>query len=189
MKNLFFLVLVFNFLASCSSSSTPKSTQIKLSQDTYVTIGSGTKILQKKGESVEVKDNAPVFLEAPGYVGMLVVPIKDAAAQLEPSLKPIDGWSGEVFEKIINAKINEIVEETNLVQVLLSAGKGKDAFEKIDSLQQKYPKVTYLNFYRASALYMLGEKENVKNILKIALKDFPDHVEVRNFYKSLGGVE
>ena len=188
MRNLFFLILI-KFLVSCSSSSAPKSTQIKLTQDTYVTIGSGSKNLQKKGESVEVKDNNPVYLEAPGYIGMLVVPVKDAVAQLEPSLKPIDGWSGEVFEKIINSKINEIVQETNLVQILLSTGKGKEAFEKIDLLQKKYPQVTYLNFYRASALYVMGEKENVKNALKIALKDFPDHVEARNFYKSLGGVE
>ncbi|MEI7441696.1 MAG: hypothetical protein WCK43_08740 [bacterium] len=189
MKNKFFLGLFCLGLFSCSSSSAPKTSQVKLSQDTFVTIGSGARNLQKKGETVELKDNSPILLESPGYIGMLIVPLKDAAAQLEPTLKPVDGWSGEVFEKIVNSKLNEIVQETNAIQILLSSGKGKEAFEKVDLLQKKYPQVTYLNFYRASALYVLGEKENVKNALKVALKDFPDQIEVRNFYKSLGGVE
>lgn len=173
-------------LSACASMSAPKTSQLKLSQDIYISQGSQPRALHKQGEVVALEDQ-PMLLEAPGYVGLLLVPIKDSASQLEPTLKPIDEWSGDTLERALNSRLSEIVAETNRVQVLLSSKKEKEALEKIDSLQRKYPKISYLNLFRASALFMMGEREKSKLALEIALRDFPSDANARSFYESLGG--
>jgi hypothetical protein len=164
----------------------PKTSQIKMTQDMYVSRGSESRIKHKKGEVLSINDK-PLLLEVPGHVDMLIIPLKNSISQVEPVLKPIDEWSGEALEKSLNIKLSEIINETIKVQFLLYSKKEKEALAKLDLIQAKYPRVSYLNFLRASALFLMGEKIKSKLAIEVALKDFPNDENARSFYESLGG--
>lgn len=180
------ILLTSILLSSCSSTTQSKSSQLKLSQDIFVSQNSAPGVLHKKGEVISL-DDTPIFLEAPGYISMLLVPLKKPAGEFAPVLRKISEWSGDELEKTLNAKLGEIVAETTRIQFLLSLKKESEALAKIEQLQAKYPKISYLNMLRASAFFMMGETEKSKFALEDALRDFPDDENARKFYESLGG--
>lgn len=179
--------LFFLLINGCSIAPPAGHGQILLSQDTYVTSGNSPQALLRKGEAVGL-GTEPVYLQAPGYVSLLVVPLGGTSQSVFPSLRPIDEWGGEAFESALNSKVNELVAGINDVEVLLGKARIEEAIAKIELLQRRYPKVTCLNVIKASALFLSGERSQAKAVLDDAMRQgLPSDSGTLEFYRMLSG--
>lgn len=172
-------------LVGCTSHPTA-ATNLVLSQDTYVTAGKEERQPRRKGDSITL-GNEPLLLEAPGHIGLLIVPVNGAPSELTPKLIPTEDWAGEAFGKALRSQLSQIVTETNRIQILISRREGQQALERVEALQRQYPQIPYLQFLRASSLYVIGETEKAKVALEAGLKDLPDDANASKFYEFLGG--
>jgi predicted Zn-dependent protease len=179
------LAAVFSVLLGCSSSTKSITTEVNFSQDVFVTQGNDARQEFHKGDKL-LLSSEPALFESPGHVGVLIIPMSSRAVAV-PKLKPIEDWSSETFDHTLNAKLNLMVGEITKIQSLLATKKQKEALERIEALQKQFPKVSYLQFLRASTLYMGGEKEKARIAIERGLKDFPDNQDAWLFYKALGG--
>ncbi len=180
------VLLLAGTVASCSTASSRSSARVELPRDTWISVADNQAKLYKAGESVDV-GGEPMYLESPGYVGMILVPINGSASKIRPSSRRISEWTSEQVQADLDQKLSSLVEETNRVQVLMSKRQSKEALSSVSSLQLRYPKVAYLNFLKASALYLDGDRAQARAVLEQALLAYPNHAQARELYMSLGG--
>ena len=173
------------FAAACSTTNSD-SRILKFQDDVTVSQTGGSKTSIKKGDSMPLP-TAPVQVEAPGRVGVLVIPAQPGSGEITISLKPVEDWGGPQLNRLVNARLNEVVARVVDAQKMLSLGRAKDALATIEDLQTRYPELTFLNFLKASCLIVLGERERAKTTLDAALDAFPDNEAGRALAASLSG--
>ena len=78
-----------------------------------------------------------------------------------------------------------MLPEVERIQSLIAQGRAKDSLARLDELQRKYPRVTFLNFIRASLLVVLGDQGQALSILGVALRDFPQNESGREMYRTI----
>lgn len=166
--------------------------EIVFSQEVEVTAQGKEMVVKKPGESLEIIDT-PMFVEAPGYVGMIVIPTNVENAKVQVKLKPAEKWTTKGAKKrnaqAANAVVSEIIEKVADVQRLLLENRGEDALAEVNNLVNKYPQVTYLNFIRSSCLVVVGKRELALEVLQAALQDYPKNPAGLQLYRSLTGEE
>lgn len=169
----------------CSSSRSTRY-RVRLTQDVWVTPPNGQTVEKKKGEVFEAGNS--VLIQRPGHVGVLVVPLGPTTTrEVIVNLKPSQEWGGKDYQKAMNVTLNQIMSELTEIQLLLSRSQAKEALERVETLQKKYPDMTHLGFIKASCLMLLGETEQAKAVLEISLRDFPDDHAAQDLYQSLTG--
>ena len=172
--------------AACSSITKPKNSSVTLQQNAWVRSGSEKSVEKKKGETIEISNQA-VSIEAPGYVGVVLVPTNSNIAKHNINLKPIENWGGEAVESHLNQVVTFALQKIITAQVMLGQGKAKEALELVQEIQREYPNVSYFKFVEASCLAVLGEKEKARSVLSDALKKYPSHPEAQKLFVALGG--
>jgi predicted negative regulator of RcsB-dependent stress response len=73
------------------------------------------------------------------------------------------------------------------IQKLLAAKNTDRALGLLDQLQGRFPALDYLNFMRASALVLKGDRKGATSALKKALATHPSNVEGQALLKALEG--
>lgn len=166
--------------------------EIVFAQAVEVTVLGKESVAKASGDSMPVEDK-PVYIEAPGYVGVVVVPTSTENGKIRVALKPAEKWTttGEKSrnQQQNNKVVSEIIEGVSQVQRLLIENRGEDALVEVTNLSNRYPNISYLNFMRASCLVVIGKQELALEVLEAALKDFPDNNSGKQLYKSLTGNE
>ncbi len=84
-----------------------------------------------------------MLIEAPGHVGLLLIPEGASPRRTEIQLKPIETWGGETLSNRSTRTLNEILFATNDVYRLLQAKQGREAMARVDLLQRMYPKLAF----------------------------------------------
>jgi hypothetical protein len=140
----------------------------------------------KKGETIAITDSA-VYLEAPGHIGLLVLPPLSGQGEMTANLRPFDQWGGAVFEKRSNDVLGDVMDGLVNAQKLMARDQAAAALTTVEGLISKYPTVSYLNFIKASCLVMLGQKSEAIAALESALHDHPQHAQARSLYRNLAG--
>lgn len=178
------------FVSGCSSfgimGAKSRSHTVVVDQDVTLTDAAGKKISVKAKEEVSL-ENGSVFVEAPGYIGVLIAPVSPNPKNSSISLRPYSSWSGESFENLIDEKLTEAMNLVTKVQALMINQKWELALAELQSGQQKFPYLTYFKFLEASCYSMMGRSQEAQVSLKSALERRPASVEGRKLFRSLTG--
>jgi hypothetical protein len=177
-----FLVLVV-FCGACGSSSTLRS--LKTTQDVKIGEGDAKEVELKAGETRPLSSTEVTRVERPGYIGVVLVPLQTASPSVEVTLRKIDTWGGDELYQEVNQRLNALLPKMIEAQRALASGKAREALMLVDGLQTQYPQLTYLNFMRASALFVLGDRDKALGALDIALSSFPDNAAGLSLRKTL----
>jgi len=181
-----FVIALVVWLTSCASPPSSVTYDIELTQDAQVQIGQQAPMKMKKGATVKGA-KLPAYIEAPGYVSLVTVPLNQTNKKLKISLTPLTNWENSLLQKKTNALLNQLLPRITEAQRLLAKKKFEDALEKVKALEETYPEISYLKLLKASCLVVLNRKAEAKTELVKALVDFPDNKEARQFYENLGG--
>ena len=175
-------------LAGCSVF-TGKQRQFELGTSAYVTIGRNKPVLHKRGDKVTVGAMEAAYIEAPGYVGVVVLSDGGASSVNKIALRPAEDFLGTSIQKKINRTVNDLVGEINEAQILLSQRKGGEALAKIQRLERMYPDITQVQLLEASCHIVLGDKGRAIAALAEALKLDPKNEPALELYNSLSGIK
>lgn len=179
-----FMMITCLVFTACTSDSGYK---VVMTQDVFITTPGGKPQPVRKGETFVI--NQATHVESEGFVGLLVVPLNTGGGQAEVALRPIDEWGGANLEHKANGQLDEIVSSVNEAQRLLSERRALEALKVIEATQEKFPRVSYLNFIKASCLVVLNQKQRAIEALSLALAEFPKNPGGRLMYKALAGKE
>lgn len=183
-----FTYLLFIFLfSSCSTILRQPVNEVKVPQETLVTFQNGEKQKNEKDKPVTL-NKGPVLVESPGHIGVLVVPVESRDQTVNLRLKELDKDNfGEHFQAIYNRELTEILAGVYKAQKYIQENNAKVALSEVQKLQVKYPGLTYLSFLEASIHLVLGNRNKTKEILEVALKNYPDNKDAMDLYVSLLG--
>lgn len=177
-------ILLLTTFVGCSTFQGP-SHEVKLQQSSVVTYQSGEKVKVEKDKTVPL-NKGPLLVESPGHLGVLVVPVREEDQKVDLRLKKLDKDNfGEQIQAIYNRELSEILGGVYKVQKMIHENKKRDALSEVQKLQVKYPGLTYLSFLEASVYLILGNKAKTKQILEVALTNYPDNKEAMDLYVTL----
>jgi tetratricopeptide (TPR) repeat protein len=169
-------------LAGCSSSKERNdSSSIQVDRNVVVISEKG-KWEVKKGETISIFPQESLFVQAPGYVGVLIIPMekkfKGNLQLTEVSEKEIS----EILQKKQNIKLSEILRNITLAQDLIFKKKAVEALKIVDKLLDENRELVYLNFLKASCHVILGNTDTAKKLLEETLSIYPDFKEAIELY-------
>jgi predicted Zn-dependent protease len=158
---------------------------LELEQDVTIAEPDQEPTEHKKGEVIKPLDK-PMYVEAPGHVGLLILP-EQAAGNLKIRLKPIQNWGGAPFDKKSDDVLNEVVARVVDFQTQISRRRYEDALTTVTDLQTKYPNIRYLSFLKASCLYLLKRNDSALESLREGLNAFPENKSGLALFKMISG--
>lgn len=138
------------------------------------------------GQTTEIPSE-PVKIEAPGMVSLLVVPLDSNTSNVDIKMRKLEGWSGPDMGRQVNIRLNQILEKVVEAQKALGSKRGREALSIIESIQKDSPELTFLNFLKASAHVLNGDRSAAIASLEVALATFPDNASGKALLKSLKG--
>ena len=170
----------------CAGCASVKNSivNVELDQDSAVRFGDSNPVQKKKGESFEVSQT-PVFVDAPGKVGVLVIPIRGQPQSVKLALKSLEVVQGAISESEIASSMNLLLVRANEFQSWLAEKKTKEALTLVDELIQKYPRVVQLKFMKASCLVLMDEREKARVLLGLALREDPGNTAGKDLLQFL----
>jgi predicted Zn-dependent protease len=141
-----------------------------------------------KGDALEIQDSKPMLVQSRGFIPVLVVPFDNKdPAPFTVNLKQVRDWPSKMTQRNLNDSYDTLIVSTLKIQGFLAKKNADAALAELDQLQHKFPEVSYLNFFRANALFLKGDRTQAVATLKIALKDHPDNAEGVELLRVLGG--
>ena len=181
-KYFFGPLILFIFLGSCSSL---ERSRLELTQDVLVSFGDAEPTFHKKGEVLVLPENKSVLIEAPGKVGVLVIPQSATPNTTKISLKAADQWATQFVQTRIDKSLNEVTGAINEIQMLLSTRKFTEAKWAVGILRQRYPNVPHLKFLEATCHAALGETTKAAILLQDLSQEFPQNQASKKLYITL----
>lgn len=183
------IILLAIFFWRANSISNPISIQVNQDAELLAADGKTKQALRK--DTVEtVEKSQPVTIVSPGKVPMVIVPVDSSkTSKVNISLVDVKAWPSNVTQEYLDKALNEIMEECIQIQILIQANNPKQALEKIERLEMAYPKLAYLNFFKASSYILQGKKSLATKAVQQGLNVFPKNEEGLKLLKALGGSE
>ncbi len=178
-------ILLLGFLGACSTGGFMKRT-VRFTEPITMTTLDGRESTIKPNEDSRIP-NAPVKIESPGNVSLLLVPVADSAGTMEIRMRRLEGWPGPELGRMVNQKLNTVMEKVVEAQKALAQKRGREALSIIEALQKDSSELTYLNFLKASAYVLIGDRNSAVIALESALAAFPDNDSGRALLRSLKG--
>ena len=181
--NIWFYVLI-SLMFSCGSSKKGRIVTVK--QDAKVIFDSGEEKVVKANEGFEFEEKRSMLIQSPGHISVLVVPVRGKKQNVDVSLKRFDKSAFNIsLNKIYNNELTTILSKIHNIQKNIQEQKTSEALTLVDALREQYPGLTYLSFLKASIHYILGEKEKAKQLLELALEEYPKNEDALSLYSSL----
>jgi hypothetical protein len=173
------------FFATACASLGSDTRSLKFKDAVTVTTAEGRETDYKAGESISVPSE-PVQVEAPGQVSVLIVPAGLGSGVTEIKMRRLETWSGPELGREINQRLNKVTGRVVEIQRALAQRSGREALRLIEELQANYPELSYLNFLKASAFVLMGERARARTAVEAGLVDFPEDVSGKALLRSLG---
>jgi hypothetical protein len=171
-------------LFSCANMG-QGSRVIRFQDNVTVSYPNGREMTFKAGETLSL-GREPVKIEAPGQVGVLIVPLPEDAGVSDLKLRRISQWTGPEIEKDLDQRLNRIMGRVIEAQRALSRRSGRESLSIIEELENQNSGLTYLNFLKASSYMLLGDREGARRAVEAGLESFPDDRAGRELLRSLG---
>ena len=171
-------------VSACATPS-PHRFEFELLQDAQVSGLEGAPKGFKKGQKLKM-GSQPYLVESPGYLSVLVLPgASELPNRMKLSLKKDERLDAVKCDLVQDQKVQDVLPEIERLQTMIGQDHAKDALARLDELQRKHPRVTFLNFLRASILVVLGDQAQALSILGVALRDFPQNEAGREMYRTI----
>ena len=184
MKNIITNIIVSGTIALFSAHNLAQADSRITPQVDSTIKGVDGKLLKevKAGESWQVPDFQPVWIEAAGKVPVVLVPLSKNEVEVNLTMTDVAELPSLASQEKLNQDLAEILEQSAYIRTLfVSKAKSKEALAQINALQAKYPNVHFLNFLKASALYVNGDKLASLETLNNGLKAHPNYSEGLKF--------
>jgi hypothetical protein len=141
-----------------------------------------------RGSSIPLPEKQPLWISSKGFVPVLLVPVDtDPNQRISVKLISVEDWPPEKLQGILTQELARLSEAVFEIQKLLAAKNTDRALGLLDQLQGRFPALDYLNFMRASALVLKGDRKGATSALKKALATHPSNVEGQALLKALEG--
>ena len=127
----------------------------------------------------------PVLVEAPGYVGVVILPPGSAPVEMDLQLRQIPNWASEASKTYASKRLTEILQDVSEIQSQLFVGKFDQALENVRDLKKNYPDISYLNFLEASTLTLMNRRGEAIPLLRKGLVEHPDFEPAKNLLRSI----
>ncbi len=187
MKNIvFFSLSLFSivFIGGCAVSMTPESRTLRSKQALTLTTLDGRESSYKAGENIPLPKE-PSLIEAPGMVGLLVLPATSGSGVSEVNLRRMETWMGPDLNREVNERLNKVMERVFDAQRAISNRQGGEALRIVEELQNSYPELSYLDFLKASAYVLTGKRERARAAVTSGLSAFPANTAGQALQNSL----
>jgi hypothetical protein len=161
----------------------PRS-EIELGQNSVIRSAHDERGRDAKKGDVIVLESEPLYFESPGLVSAIVIP-ETVSGRIKLNLRASDQWSSEAFDRRLNGTLSDLVAGVGQVFKLLASQKAKEALEKTETMEIRYPKVAYLKVLKASCLTVLGERGKAKALLENVLAAYPEQKEAKELLEVL----
>jgi hypothetical protein len=141
----------------------------------------------KAGETVTWPSDRAVIAESPGHVPVLILPISSRdEREVDVKFHSVRDWPSQATQAELDRATEELASAIVKLQKSLARNAADEALSELDRLQAKYPRVQYLNFYRASALFLKGDRKGALSAVNTALEAHPDNADGQALRKTLG---
>ncbi len=129
----------------------------------------------------------PVLLSSPGKIPVLLIPLHASSSTVDISAPSLKSVIGELNQAEVSRLLSVVMVEVTGIQMLIRKRKLDEAKSKLSALQARYPEVAFLNFIRASLLFLEGNRVEAKSAVISGLKAHPDYEEGKRFLKEING--
>lgn len=146
---------------------------------------SGANVVVKAGAPTDVEDDAPAFLQSPGRIPILIVPLKSqrSVVRIESPLV------GQVLNEERDLKVDEALSEVTLYLTEIHRAMGvRDlvrAKQKLLEVKGKHPNVRFFDFIEASLAFLAGERDQALSLVNSGLAAHPDYTPGLDLKKQL----
>lgn len=159
-----------------------------LGNSSWVKRGDESPTLMKKGDVLPLQPDAPLLIESPGKVGVLVIPTSTSSSTINVTLRDVSSWAGEAAQTYAAHLISSVLTEVTEIQGLMSSGRAREALPKVKKLQEQYPRVAHLKYLEASCLTLMGDRKNARVVLEEAkILDQDVSSSAQDFNRALAG--
>jgi hypothetical protein len=150
-------------------------------------ISSGKVQQIKATESLKIVDKTPMWVESPGKVPVLLVPLKSESGKVKIDSPNVSTILKEETEIKIDQELSEITLHLTEVHRFIADRKFTVALQKISELKAKYPNIKFLEFIEASAAFLNGDRDRAMASLNKGLEAHPNYAFGLELKKKLGG--
>ena len=164
-------------LASKVSVSVPPGHQVTVKQKAWVKDSDSEPRQLNAGDTLTLKDK-PILVEAPGHVGVILIPVNHSESNIDVNLRPMKSWASDASQEIALQITSKILIDINGVFEQLKSGQTQSAFSRVQQLRKAYPSLVYLKYLEASCLMVLGQTEAAKKLMAEAEQELPTESEV-----------
>jgi len=189
LKLFFFLIFISSFAFS---------TEIELNIDRaakawfVVKNSSQVEALElKSSELNKINLNAPLWIAMDGAVPMILWPVSSNVKNVELNALSYEEAGVERVNVFSDQALSEVVLSLNQINAMIQNRSLDEAKRVLDELQSRFPRIAFLDFSRASLLYLRGQNVEALTALERALKVHPQYgpgLELRRELKRGGGV-
>lgn len=186
----FGLVTAIAALLNSGCASGPGTAVARLTYDAEVLRPGKPPLRYKNGQLIDVGDD-PMWIRGEGFAHVVIIPaMKKEADPVEifsirsDALAENTGGRACLGQKF-QESLGEVLAEVNAAQLLLRAGRRDEAFERVETLAERYPGVRYLQLLRASVLTALGRRQEAEEALARFLETFPDDTQALALQQTL----
>lgn len=163
-------VLLAAALGGCSHGD---DFTVEVQEDAVATVqGKKPRSLKKGGRITSPGD--PVLIEAPGKLGLIVLPIDGDTRKVKANLKPFTAFGDSVLQTEANALVSRVLPEVVEVQRLLARRQSEAALTRATELVGRYPGIVYLKLLKVSCLIVNDRSEEARELLDEALAALPN---------------
>lgn len=181
------VVVLLSQTATAAMQSTTKTAIVPSESGDLFIIGSTEKIEVQAEKSIEVSLDRPILAQLSGRVPMILVPVNAGKSELRLNPPTIADATGAQSQREMSNILSNLLIEINEVQRKVQEKRWQQAYDQLVNLQKKYPKIAYLDFIKASILYLQGKRSEARTAIESALKAHPNFQEGKDFLKQIGG--
>jgi len=144
----------------------------------------------KSSELNKIKLDAPLWISMDGAVPMILWPVSSNVKNVELNALSYEEAGVERVNVFSDQALSEVVLSLNQINAMIQNRSLDEATRVLDQLQARFPRIAFLDFSRASLLYLRGQNVEALNALERALKVHPQYapgLELRRELKRGGG--
>lgn len=184
--------------SSCASTE-PKPYRIAFDQNVSILTENGQTKDVKRGASIS-HSRRPLTVAGPDLATVVLIPIPAAPGLVRVRLPqgnplkvgPVKQDQASLADckeaKASSVDINAVARSIIQVQSLLVEKRPDEALARIQALRERYPSFSYLRFLEASCFVLKNDLPKARDLVSLALKDFPDDAVARQFMADLNAI-
>lgn len=166
----------------------PVSVSMRTTEHGQMTNLTTQEVTQIKGETdIDMTLVAPLWITLNGRVPVLAIPVQQGHSTIKVNPPLFKDAVGDMAQVEIGKIVSNLMVSLQEVQGLVRKKELDKAMAKIEEIEKLYPRVTFLEFVKASIYLLKGNKSMARQATERGLEAHPDYREGQDFLKMLDG--